>query len=124
MQKAAFAWIMTLQRRKSVDHWVAKKCQSVEKSEPNLSTILLEPVKHRLESGLTESTVDSTLHVVFITLTQTLRPVIECIPEGFVDAFESVATSHEHLGKIENQRLCCRRVIKIIAIGTNIEKGQ
>lgn len=63
----------------------------------DLSTSFLNLVQDHAKGRLGKASVEPGLLVVLISRTQSFGAIIECVTKRFMDAFESVAPSHENL---------------------------
>ena len=71
----------------------------------DLSTFFLNSVEDGAKGRVGKATVESGLLIILVSRTQSLRAIIKGITKRFVDALESVASSHEDLEeyKLQNQ---------------------
>lgn len=64
-----------------------------------LFRFLLDVFEHRFKGGVREAGVVSRLYVGLITARESLRPKVEGVTEGFMDALK-IFPGHEHLGEV------------------------
>lgn len=65
--------------------------------EMYLGVISCDVLKYRLERGLVEAALYSSLLIILVSCTHPFRAVVVCISEGLVEARQRVALSHEDL---------------------------